>query len=93
MKTDLNNAFVFGLLVTTLIATNYIGYIHGVESGKLQAIGGEPEDWCEHEYHLNVQEEHGKMFYWVHDVEADVDILRAGEGIQSVEDAIIKTNL
>lgn len=92
MKTDLNNAFVFALLVAVVICSNYIGYVHGVDRGKLEAIGGEPEDWCDYEYHLNVQEEHGKMFYWVHDVESDVDILRGGD-IQSVEEAIIKTNL
>jgi hypothetical protein len=93
MKTELKNAFVFAAIVGGAIGCNYIGYVHGVDAGKLQAIGGEPEDWCPHEYHLDVQEEHGKMFYWVHDVESDVEILQGVEGIQSVEDAIIRTNL
>ena len=89
---EFGGALTFGLTCTLGIFGCWASFNAGVDYGKLEVSGG-AKDWCDYEYHLNIQEEHGKLFYWVHDVEADVDILRGGEGIQSVEDAIIKTNL
>ena len=91
MNKDLKESIIVGILSGLFIVCCYGSFIAGYDYGKLEAKGSS-KDWCDHEYHLDVQEEHGKMFYWVHDVEADVDILRGGD-IQSVEEAIIKTNL
>lgn len=92
MNKDLKNALTFGLVVATCVFCCWASFNAGVDYGKLEVSGG-AKDWCDYEYHLSVQEEHGHMFYWVHDIEADVDILRGGRGIESVEEAIIKTNL
>lgn len=91
MNKDLRELIIVGTFSGLFILGCYLNFKGGYAQGKLEAKGSS-KDWCDYEYHLNVQEEHGKMFYWVHDVESDVDILRGGD-IQSVEEAIIKTNL